>query len=196
MILLGALLSLIGLDLNTGEIRGTLGILSLEDGIKIVILIIGFFGLAEVMNQLIRPNGESKALFNFKTNFFPRSKDWTNSIFPWLRGSVIGGFFGMLPGTGPAIASSTSYLVEKTISKSPEKFGKGAIEGVSGPEAANNSAAQTSIIPTLALGIPGDVAMIFVLSIMMIHGVVEGPTFFQHHEDIFWILIGSFLIVN
>jgi len=109
---------------------------------------------------------------------------------------MIGGFFGALPGTGPAVASSVSYTVEKKISKFPEEFGHGAIEGLSGPEAANNSAAQTSFIPTLTLGIPGDVAMIFVLSVLMIHGVSAGPSFFQNHEDIFWTLVGSFLVGN
>jgi len=123
-------------------------------------------------------------------------QDWKDSIMPILRGSVLGFFLGILPGGGGIIASFSSYAMEKKLSKNPEKFGKGAIEGVAGPESANNSASEGAFIPLLTLGIPPNAVMALLLGAMMIHGITPGPLFIQKHPDIFWSIVASLYIGN
>jgi len=196
MVMLGASLAFIGLDLSTGNSRGTFGLIDLDGGIKIGVLLLGLFGLSEVMWQLkdnVKAKNFTLTKFNSFKNVFKQFFDhWAST----LRGSTIGSIVGILPALGPAFAAVMSYSTEKSLSKTPDKFGTGVAEGILSPEAANNSAAHTSFIPTLSLGIPGDISMVFILSIMSIHGIATGPTFFQNHSDIFWMLMFSFLIGN
>jgi TctA family transporter len=126
----------------------------------------------------------------------PSKKDFKEFLPASVRGSAVGGIFGPLPGTGPAIAGFMSYLLEKTISRKPKKFGKGEIRGVAGPEAANNSGAQTEFIPTMLLGIPGDTAMPLIMAALVMHGITPGPALITAHPDLYWGLLASFLIGN
>lgn len=126
----------------------------------------------------------------------PTRAEWKRSFWPMMRGAVVGCFFGPLPGTGPSVATIVSYANEKKISKHPEEFGKGAIEGIAAPEASNNAAVQTAFIPTLALGIPGTPSMAIIIGALMIHGIVPGPTLITEEPELFWGLIASFWIGN
>lgn len=194
MVLLGFLVSTIGADMFTGEVRYDTGIAALEDGINIVVLIIGLFGVSEIIDQMGSRAADS-SVRNIGS-LFPSLNDWRNSILPTLRGTAIGAVFGALPGTGPSAAGAVSYMTEKILSKNKNEFGNGSVAGVVAPEAANNSAAQTAFIPTLTLGIPGDAGMILILSLFMIHGVAIGPGFITNNPDIFWGLTASFIIGN
>jgi TctA family transporter len=156
----------------------------------------GLFGIAEIVNSItIKRDGKITENITMRT-MLPSKKDFKDSFKPMLRGSGIGGFFGALPGTGPSIAAFISYAVEKRIAKDPSRFGKGAIEGISAPESANNAAAQTSFIPTLTLGIPGSATMALMLGALIIHGIQPGPMLMSEQPDLFWGLIVSFFIGN
>ncbi len=197
MVVLGLLLGMIGLDLTTGIERFTFGSVHLADGLSFVVVIIGLFGLAEVLNNLAmgsaRPNVAQRIGWR---ELIPNREDLKTSVMPTVRGSALGSALGVLPGAGAAIASFAAYAVEKRVSKHPERFGKGAMEGVTAPEAANNAAAQCSFIPTLSIGIPGDAVMALMLGAMMIHGLVPGPGIIENHPDFFWGLVASFWIGN
>lgn len=196
MVVLGLLLGTVGTDINSGAARFDFGIPELTDGINLVALAMGVFGIAEVtgsINKVRKSKVEEK--INFKT-MTPTRKDVTSSIIPMLRGTGIGSFFGALPGTGASIASFMSYAVEKKVAKDPSRFGKGAIEGLTAPEAANNAAAQTAFVPTLSLGIPGDAVMALMLGALIIHGIQPGPLLMTQQPDLFWGLIVSFGIGN
>jgi putative tricarboxylic transport membrane protein len=197
MVVLGLLLGMVGLDLTTGLERYTFGSLHLVDGLSFVVVIIGLIGLAEVLNNLAL--GADRPTFNRRIGWrelVPSREDLKLSIMPTLRGTALGSALGILPGAGAAISSFAAYAVEKRVSRTPERFGKGAMEGVTAPEAANNAAAQTSFIPTLSIGIPGDAVMALILGAMMIHGLVPGPRILQTNPDFFWGLIASFWIGN
>jgi putative tricarboxylic transport membrane protein len=197
MVLLGLLLGLIGQDVVSGLPRYTFGAPQLYEGLSFVVVVIGLFGLAEVIHNLSL--GERRQAFTSKVpwrELIPSHADMKQSAMPTLRGTGIGAAFGILPGAGPAISSFTAYAVEKRIARDPSRFGKGAIEGVSAPEAANNAAAQTSFIPTLTLGVPGDAVMALMLGALMIHGLVPGPKIVQEAPHFFWGLIASFWIGN
>lgn len=197
MVMLGIFLGSIGTDVYTGTQRFAFGIPELGDGISLVALAMGVFGVAELIISV----GSVKAN-RFKSSDLtlramkPTRDDMRRSWFPMLRGSSIGSFFGALPGTGPSLAAFIAYAVEKRSSKNPSRFGKGAIEGVMAPESANNAADQTSFIPTLALGIPGSPTMALMLGALIIHGVTPGPGLMTEQPSLFWGLVMSFWIGN
>ncbi|OXY83343.1 tripartite tricarboxylate transporter permease [Oceanimonas doudoroffii] len=196
MVVLGLLLGGVGTDVNTGLPRFTFGVPELMDGINLVALAMGLFGISEVITSIrAGETGSINTRFNLRS-MLPGRDEVRRSVCPVLRGTAIGSFFGAMPGTGAAIASFISYAVEKKVSREPERFGKGALEGVAGPEAANNSGAMTAFIPTLTLGIPGDVVMALMLGAMMIHGIQPGPLMVSENPAMFWGLIVSFGIGN
>ncbi|MEC8667224.1 MAG: tripartite tricarboxylate transporter permease [Pseudomonadota bacterium] len=194
---LGLALGLVGLDLNSGVARFTFGQTVLFDGLPLVAVAIGLFGLPEIIASAGRaqtPKVESDKIR--LRDMLPTREDWRRSAMPMARGSGIGAFFGALPGTGGLVATFVSYAVERKMSKHPEQFGKGAIEGIAAPESANNAAVQSAFIPTLSLGIPGDPVMAIMLGVMMVHGILPGPTVIQDSPDLFWGLIVSFVVGN
>jgi len=196
MVVLGAMISLIGTDVNTGEQRFTFGISQLFDGIDFVPLAMGIFGFAEIVRNL-HPNAEARALLASKiTSLFPTREDFRKMAAPILRGSALGTMLGVLPGGGAALASFASYSLEKKVSREPETFGKGAIAGVAGPESANNAAAQTSFIPLLTLGLPSNAVMALITGAMLIHGIIPGPRVITNQPGLFWGLIVSMWIGN
>jgi len=193
--LVGVILGSIGLDLISGFPRFTFGINELTDGVGIVPLVMGLFGISEILENL---EGSLKREV-FKTrikNLWPSFKDWMESKWAIVRGSLIGFVLGILPGGGAVIATFVSYAVEKKVSKHPEKFGKGAIEGVAGPESANNAAAGSSLIPLLSLGIPPNPIMAIFFSALIIHGIQPGPLLIRQHPDLFWGLVASLYLGN
>ncbi|MFK4820935.1 tripartite tricarboxylate transporter permease [Ochrobactrum quorumnocens] len=197
MVVLGIMFGTVGADIYTGTARFSFGVLELTDAISLIALAMGIFGVSEVIASVRKVNvgdidPESVKLKAMK----PSRDDMRRSWFPMLRGSSIGAFFGTLPGTGPSVAAFMAYAVEKRVAKEPERFGKGAIEGIMAPESANNSADQTSFIPTLSLGIPGSPTMALMLGALMIHGIAPGPTLMTDQPSLFWGLIMSFWIGN
>ena len=197
MVVLGLLIGLIGTDVNTGVTRYTFDVPELTDGLALVAVAMGVFGVAEVINSIDKVgHAEVKSRDITFRSLLPTRNDMRDSTLPIFRGSAIGSFFGALPGAGPTISSFMSYMVEKRVARDPSRFGHGAIEGVSAPEAANNAAVQTAFIPTLTLGIPGDAVMALMLGALMIHGIVPGPQMMTEHSSLFWGLIMSFWIGN
>ncbi len=196
MVMLGLTLGTVGTDVNSGVARFNFEIPELMDGISLVALAMGLFGISEVISS-VNNTGDSKVKekITFRS-MAPSKKDWKESAMPMLRGTGVGSFFGALPGTGAAIASFMAYAVEKKVSKDPSKFGKGAIEGVTAPESANNAAAQTAFVPTLSLGIPGDAVMALMLGALIIHGIQPGPLLITQQPELFWGLIVSFAVGN
>ena len=195
MVVMGLLLGTVGTDVNSGWRRFSFDIAELADGIGFVVLAVGVFALGEIVANL----GDSKkgAVFVAKVgSLFPTRDDLKRSSGPIIRGTLLGAFFGVLPGTGPSIASFSSYMVEKKVSKDPSRFGHGAIEGVAGPESANNADAQCKFIPMLTLGIPASGTMALMLGALMIHGIAPGPTVMTQRPDLFWGLIVSMWIGN
>lgn len=195
MAILGLLLATVGMDPITGNTRYTFGLLILEDGFDFLTLGMGLFGIGEILSTL---EGKMKAeLVTTKiTHLWPTIKDWAISKWSILRGTGIGFFVGLLPGGGAVIASLLSYAVEKQVSKEPETFGQGALQGVAGPESANNAAASASFIPMLTLGIPGNPAIAMIFAALMIQGVTPGPLLLKDHPDLFWAVIASMYIGN
>lgn len=196
MVVLGLLLGTVGTDVNSGQSRFDFGIPELMDGINLVALAMGVFGIAEVVSSINQVRGSEVKEKITMRSMTPTREDVRQSIMPMMRGTGIGSFFGALPGTGASIASFMSYAVEKKIAKDPSRFGNGAIEGITAPEAANNAAAQTAFVPTLSLGIPGDAVMALMLGALIIHGIQPGPMLMSQQPDLFWGLIVSFGIGN
>lgn len=197
MVVIGLLLGTIGYDLQSGSPRFTFGFLPLQDGLSIVALAMGLFGITEVLRNVNRIG--DTALQGRSVTFRtvrPEPGDIRKSALPMLRGSGLGAFFGVLPGTGATLASIMSYALEKRIARDPRRFGRGAIEGVAGPEAANNAGAVAAFIPTLTLGIPGDAVMALMLGALIIHGIQPGPQLVTSHPEVFWAVVGSFWIGN
>ena len=195
MILLGILLSSVGTDLETGEERLTFGLIELADGIDFVVLAMGMFGFAEILRNLESP--ETRDLVKAKIGrLLPSRDDIRTSIMPMLRGTGLGATLGILPGNGAVLGPFASYTTEKKLSKTPERFGKGAIEGVAGPEAANNAGAQTAFIPLLTLGIPPNAVMALMVGAMTIHGIIPGPQVMSKSPDLFWGMVASMWIGN
>ena len=195
MATLGLILSYVGLDMMSGQVRFTFNIVELLQGVDIVPIIMGLFGIAEILENLEVTITRSI----FKTHIkglLPTIKDWADSIWAILRGTVLGFFLGILPGGGAVLSSFVSYAVEKRVSKHPEMFGKGAIEGVAGPESANNAASSGAFIPLMTLGIPSNVVMAVLFSGLLIHGLMPGPLLLKQHPDIFWGIITSMYIGN
>lgn len=196
MVCLGILLGTVGVDVNSGETRFTGGIQELRDGVSLVVVAMGLFGVSEVM---VSATGGTQSYASSQISlreFLPTRAEWGRSVGPALRGSTIGSFFGTLPGTGQTVASFVGYALEKKVSPRSAEFGKGAIEGVVVPESANNAAAQTAFIPTLTLGIPGSTTMALMLGALMIHGITPGPQLISDHPELFWGLVVSFLFGN
>jgi len=192
----GLMLGTIGIDLTTGDLRFTMGIPELRDGVHIVIVAMGLFGVSELIAS-IRANIGGKATQTIDYNdFYPSKQEWKSLFGPILRGGSIGSFFGALPGTGQTIAAAIAYAVEKRVSPQREKFGTGVVPGVAVPEAANNSATQTAFIPTLTLGVPGSPPMAIVIGALMIYGITPGPRLLVEQPDMFWGLVASFLVGN
>lgn len=195
MVLLGLLLGLVGIDVNTGLPRMTLGIGELGDGIGFVAIAIGLFGISELMVALSRP--QDRTLLSVAlSQLWPSRKELKDCVPPMLRGTAIGSVLGVLPGGGAALSSFASYAVEKKTSATPERFGRGAIEGVAGPEAANNAGAQTSFIPLLTLGIPGNAIMALMVGALMIQGIQPGPQVMTAQPQLFWGVIASMWLGN
>jgi TctA family transporter len=195
-LVVGVLFGIVGTDVNTGAQRYTLGIHSLMDGIGIVAVAMGLFGLPEVIMGAGDRENRPKAQRVRIRDMLPTREEARRSIMPIVRGTGLGSLLGALPGTGVTISAFLAYSVEKRISRTPERFGQGAIEGVAAPESANNAAAQTAFIPTLTLGIPGSATMALILGALMIHGIPPGPQFVTKHADLFWALVASFWIGN
>lgn len=196
MVALGLLLGFVGTDLSSGVVRYHLGFFELRDGISFIALAMGLFGVSEIIMAI--PISAYKP-FNQKVTFRSMVPTWDEtrrSALPILRGAGIGGLFGALPGTGPSIGTFIGYAVEKRVSRDPSRFGKGAIEGITSPESANNAAVQTAFIPTLTLGIPGSPAMAVMMGALLIHGVAPGPQLMNANPEIFWGLAASFWIGN
>ncbi|MGA1206767.1 MAG: tripartite tricarboxylate transporter permease [Litorivicinaceae bacterium] len=197
MVVIGLLLGLVGTDVTSGALRFTFGMVELGDGLNLVAVAMGVFGVAEVINNLSRPQNKRQQPDALKIRqLIPSRSDLRLAIKPCLRGAPIGTFIGVLPGAGATIASYVAYGVETQIATDRTRFGKGAIEGIAAPEAANNAAAQAGFIPTLALGIPGDAVMALMLGALLIHGVNPGPGLITDHPEIFWGLLASFWVGN
>jgi putative tricarboxylic transport membrane protein len=195
MALVGIILGSVGLDLISGLPRFTLGINELADGIDVVPLVMGLFGIAEILDNLEGTLRQDVIKTRIR-NLWPSLKDWIESKWAIVRGSLIGFILGVLPGGGAVISTFVSYAVEKKISKNPEKFGKGAIEGVAGPESANNAAAGASLIPLLSLGIPPNPIMAIFFSALIIHGLQPGPLLIRDNPELFWGLVASLYLGN
>jgi TctA family transporter len=194
MILLGLLLGLVGTDLTTGRQRYTFGIGELSDGIGFVTLAMGLFGVADILVNLER--GTMPRLTAIVGRLWPTREELRRAAPAVMRGTVLGSLLGVLPGGGAILSSFTAYALEKKISRHPEQFGKGAIEGVAGPESANNAGAQTSFIPMLTLGIPSNALMALLVGAMSIFGVVPGPRIVSEQPQLFWGLVASMWIGN
>jgi putative tricarboxylic transport membrane protein len=191
----GLILSGVGMDTISGHYRFTFNIQSLLNGVEVVPVAMGLFGISEVLLNL-ETEIKRDILTTRVKNLFPTLKDWAVSIWSIIRGSILGFFLGILPGGGAVIASFASYAIEKKVSKHPEEFGKGAIQGVAGPESANNSAAGGAFIPLLTLGIPANPVMAILLGALMIHGLQPGPLLMKDAPDLFWGTIVSMYIGN
>lgn len=196
MIVLGLLLGLIGTDGNTGGQRFTFGIRELFDGIDVATLAIGVFGVGEIISNLSRPP-ETRSLVQQKiTRLWPTLEDFRLAWPAVLRGTGLGTILGVLPGGGASLSSFAAYALEKKVARDPSRFGRGAVEGVAGPEAANNAGAQSSFIPMLTLGIPGNAVMALMIGALMIHGIEPGPQVITERPTLFWGMIASMWIGN
>jgi putative tricarboxylic transport membrane protein len=192
---LGIVLGLIGTDPTSAKQRFTFNILELSDGIGLVPMVMGLFGISEVLLN-VEQNLKQEVFQTKIRHLLPTLQDWKESAGPISRGSIMGFFLGVLPGGGALVSSFVSYAMEKKLSKTPEKFGKGAIAGVAGPETANNSATGGAFIPLLTLGIPANVVMAMLLGALVIHGVQPGPMLLQNHPDLFWGVVTSMYVGN
>ncbi|MCE2451460.1 MAG: tripartite tricarboxylate transporter permease [Nitrospinae bacterium] len=198
MIVLGLLLGIIGTDVNSGMWRFTFGAAALSEGLSFPVVAMGLFGLSEILSNLGKSKeSETRVMLSKKIyGLMPTWADIKVSMGAIMRGTAIGAFFGTLPGAGATISAFSSYAVEKKVAKDDSIFGKGAIQGVAGPEAANNAAAQCAFIPTLTLGIPGSGTMAVVLGALTIYGITPGPQVMTERPDLFWGLIASMWIGN
>jgi putative tricarboxylic transport membrane protein len=195
MILVGLLLSTVGTDLETGAERMTFGYAPLSDGLDFAVLAMGIFGLAEVLRNL-EVTEHRDVVKKPIGRVLPTMAELRQSARPVLRGSLLGAALGVLPGNGAVLGPFASYTLEKKLAKDPRRFGRGAIEGVAGPESANNAGAQTSFIPLLTLGIPPNAVMALMVGAMTIHGIVPGPLVMTRNPGLFWGVIASMWIGN
>ena len=191
----GILIGTVGTDTVSGTARFSFGIIELMDGVGLVPVVMGLFGISEMLLNI--ETKIDREIFKTRVKgLFPTVRDWIQSAGAIIRGTVIGFFLGILPGGGAVLSSFVAYAVEKKVSKTPEKFGTGLIEGVAAPESANNSAAQGAFIPLLTLGIPSNVVMAMLLGALIIHGVTPGPLLLTNHPEVFWGVVGSMYIGN
>ncbi|MCD6680375.1 MAG: tripartite tricarboxylate transporter permease [Burkholderiaceae bacterium] len=195
MVVLGLLIGMVGTDVNSGVARFSFDIPELTDGVNLAVVAMGIFGFGEIIANL--EQREQREVFASKVGrLLPSSAEFKASLAPILRGTALGSLLGILPGGGAVLSSFTSYAIEKKISKTPERFGQGAIEGVAGPESANNAGAQTSFIPMLTLGIPTNAVMALMVAGMMIHNIQPGPQVMTSNPTLFWGLIASMWVGN
>ncbi|OAF18660.1 hypothetical protein AXW67_03880 [Bradyrhizobium neotropicale] len=196
MTLFGLFLGSIGTDVSSGIQRYTFGLPDLADGVDLAALSLGLFGIADFLLTVDRREVSTTTTRITMRQMMPTRAELKRSILPMLRGTGVGAIFGAMPGTGPTITTFVAYALERKISKSPDRFGKGAIEGVTAPEAAAHSKTQIDFIPTMSLGIPGDPVMALLLGALIIKGVNTGPQLITEHPDVFWGLVASFWIGN
>lgn len=196
MVSIGIMLGTAGLDSLSGISRFTFGLGELDRGFDLSILAMGMFGISEIITVMTQPGSRIDKLKINIADLYPTKEEWRRSVMPMLRGSVIGFFVGLLPGLTATIASFISYAAEKRCSKRPFEFGHGAIEGVAGPEAANNSAVAASMVPILSLGLPFCAATAILISGFMLHGITPGPALITQYPSLFWGLIASMYIGN
>jgi putative tricarboxylic transport membrane protein len=192
---LGLFIATIGLDPVTADARFTGGMTELGDGIDFIPIAMGLFGLGEILYNLEQRAQGSAAMMKF-SNAYISVKDWTDSRLAIARGTLLGFVVGILPGGGATLSSMLSYAIEKKTAKDPTRFGRGAIEGVAGPESANNAAATSSFIPLLTLGIPANATMAVIYGALLIQGITPGPQLISEHPDVFWGVINSMWIGN
>jgi putative tricarboxylic transport membrane protein len=196
MTVVGLLIGVVGTDVNSGAARFTFGITELTDKVELVALALGLFGVADFLRSVNRMQfvgSTTKVRFR---DMRPTKAELKQAFFPMVRGTLIGTMFGAMPGTGPTITTFIAYAFERKISKTPERFGRGALEGVASPEAASHSKTQVDFIPTMSLGIPGDAVMALILGALLIQGIQPGPQLISEHADLFWGLIASFWVGN
>ncbi|MGX9389724.1 tripartite tricarboxylate transporter permease [Nitrobacteraceae bacterium UC4446_H13] len=196
MTLVGMLCGVAGTDVSSGTIRFTFGLPDLADGIGLVAICMGLFGVADFLinvNKVSFVGGGTKVRLR---DMRPSKAELRQSFMPMVRGTLVGTLFGALPGTGPTITTFIAYALERKIARNPERFGHGAIEGVASPEASSHAKTQVDFIPTMCLGIPGDAVMALLLGALMIQGIAPGPQLITEHPDLFWGLIASFWIGN
>jgi putative tricarboxylic transport membrane protein len=195
MVVFRLLLSTVGQDIETGQERLTLGLMDLQDGVDFAVLAMGVFGIAEILRNLEAP--ESRDVVRGAIGrLLPSRADLRRAFGPIVRATGIGAALGILPGNGAVLAPFAAYTLEKKLAKDPSRFGKGAIEGVAGPEAANNAGAQTAFVPLLTLGIPPNAVMALMVGAMTIHGVIPGPLVMTKSPELFWGMIASMWIGN
>jgi putative tricarboxylic transport membrane protein len=195
MVILGLLLGIVGTDVNSGIARYSFGLPELADGISFVVVAMGMFGIGEIVGNLEHESTRS-VMIKKVTGLMPTRDDLRRIVRPVLRGTALGSILGILPGGGAMLASFAAYALEKKISRNPQEFGKGAIEGVAAPESANNAGAQTSFIPMLTLGIPSNPVMALMIGAMIIQGIQPGPSVMTQQPDLFWGLIVSMWVGN
>ena len=196
MMLIGLILGIVGTDVNSGALRFTFGIPELEDGFGLIPIAMGLFAIAEVVKNAGQASVSNVAQKFSMRDQLPTREDWRRSFGPMIRGSGLGAFFGALPGTSGGMATFLSYAMEKRLSKRSHEFGKGAIEGLAGPEACNNAGVGTAFVPTLTLGIPGDAIMALMLAALIIQGIQPGPEVVTGNPELFWGLVVSFWVGN
>jgi putative tricarboxylic transport membrane protein len=198
MAVVGLLLACVGLDPILGAERFTFGSTTLSDGMNIAVMCMGFFGITEVLSMAEKSPEQADYLKQSTKlkDLLPTKQDWKDSSGPIARGTLLGFFLGLLPGGGAFLASIASYVTEKKLSKHPERFGTGVIEGVAGPETANNAGAQAAFVPLLTLGIPSNVVMAVIMGALMIQGITPGPLLYKEHPELFWGVMTSFYIGN
>jgi TctA family transporter len=196
MIVLGLLIGLVGTDGNTGGTRFTFGIRELTDGIDVATLAIGVFGVGEIISNLARPQEQRSIVTAKITRLWPTREDFRRLWPAVMRGTALGSVLGVLPGGGATLSAFAAYALEKKSSREPSRFGHGAVEGVAGPESANNAGAQTSFIPMLTLGIPGNAVMALMIGALTIHGIQPGPQIMTERPNLFWGMVASMWIGN
>jgi putative tricarboxylic transport membrane protein len=196
VVLVGLLLGLVGTDITSGALRYTFGIQNLADGVGVVAVAMGLFGLTEVIANLESPADSREIVSQKVTGLMPTRADLRAAFPAMVRGTAIGSALGVLPGGGALLSSFTSYVVEKKVAQDPSRFGRGAIEGVAGPESANNAGAQASFIPMLTLGIPSNAVMAMMIGALLIQGIAPGPQVMIRQPEMFWGLIASMWLGN
>jgi len=196
MTLVGVLIGMVGTDINSGAPRFTFGLVELMDHVELVALAMGLFGVADFLRNVNRLEFVGTKMAVRFRDMRPSLAELRQAFFPMVRGTLIGTLFGAMPGTGPTITTFIAYAVERKVSRTPERFGHGALEGVAAPEAASHSKTQVDFIPTMSLGIPGDAVMALLLGALLIQGIQPGPQLIREHADLFWGLIASFWVGN
>ena len=195
--ILGLMIATVGIDLQSGQPRYTMGIPEFQDGVGFIVVVVGLFAVSEVFRGMVDiSKGTAAPMIRISGKLWLTKEEWKRSIGPIWRGGIIGFIIGVLPGAGGTIASILSYTTEKRLSKHPEEFGKGAIEGVAGPESANNSDTAGALVPLLTLGVPGGGATAVMLGAFIMYGIQPGPLLFQNNPDLVWGLIDSMYVGN